>query len=116
MNKPVKSTQGGRRPPPVETRWKPGQSGNPNGRPPKAVSIVSWLKEYADLVVPSDKRKRTRAQVLADAIWMAALRGDKDARKMIVEHIDGRPVERQEHAGPGGGPIQSENVIVIRVG
>ena len=31
---------GGKYPPPVETRWKPGQSGNPTGRPKNDVASL----------------------------------------------------------------------------
>lgn len=30
---------------PPEKRWQPGQSGNPAGRPPKAISLTSKVKE-----------------------------------------------------------------------
>jgi hypothetical protein len=35
--------------PPVETRWKPGQSGNPKGRPAVGATMLEWLNELAPL-------------------------------------------------------------------
>ena len=32
--------------------WKPGESGNPRGRPPKQESLTSLLKEELDRISP----------------------------------------------------------------
>ena len=41
--------------PPVETRWKPGQSGNPNGRPKgAATSFERVLEQELERHVPGD--------------------------------------------------------------
>jgi len=33
-------------------QWKPGQSGNPKGRPPKDISLTTLVKEIGDWAAP----------------------------------------------------------------
>ncbi|MBI4459468.1 MAG: hypothetical protein HY648_05360 [Acidobacteria bacterium] len=52
------SSKKGRRPPPVETRWKKGVSGNPKGRPKKEDSLTSLLQEEIEKICPADREGR----------------------------------------------------------
>lgn len=54
-----------------------------------------------------------------DAIWeaqiKAALEGDQQAAKLIIETLDGKPKQQIEAAGLGGGPVLHEvKVIGVR--
>jgi hypothetical protein len=76
--------------------WKPGQSGNPNGRPKKEFCIPDILrkilKEDSPYSHPDDKRT-----VLDEICWKAALQamgGDKDARAWISDRTEGKALER----------------------
>ncbi len=84
--------------------WKPGQSGNPNGRPKGTVSITSQLKIVAgwkapkelitDLkqIFPNLPDNASCAQVLAVKAWIKAFdskTGDA-MTKEILERIDGK--------------------------
>ncbi len=70
--------------PNVETRFRSGQSGNPNGRPLKGYSITEWFKEMLN----SDPDVRER---LGRSILNKALDGDIAAIKLIWNHLDGIP-------------------------
>ena len=63
------------------TRWQPGQSGNPNGRPKKDHTLTDALRRHID---PDEI-----AQILADMV------ADKDiaAIKYAYDRIDGKPTE-----------------------
>jgi hypothetical protein len=63
-------------------KWKPGQSGNPAGRPPKGEALTDILKEKVD--------KHAIAEKL---IEVAMDKGDLAALKYIYDRIDGRPKE-----------------------
>lgn len=70
------------------TPWKPGQSGNPNGRPP---SLVTELKKIA-----VEKRDdKTRLAEIAQEVYHLAEtnqgRGQIPAMVMIRDSIDGPP-------------------------
>ena len=81
--------------------WPKGQSGNPAGKTKKPISDA-----YADLanqIHPNDKKKRTYAQLLAEAQYLAAIKGKTDAAREIADRIEGKPT--QAVSGPDGDPI-----------
>lgn len=57
--------------PPLGTRWKPGQSGNPKGRP-KAITLSEAYRKELAKVDPSDPQGRTYAEVLAEQMVIKA--------------------------------------------
>jgi len=83
--------------------WKPGQSGNPKGRPKKGEAIAPILRELldADTVTLTIKKGRKKKDLtircdlpLKYAICIAqidkALLGDTKAFKEIVDRVDGK--------------------------
>lgn len=77
------------------TSWKPGQSGNPNGRPPKSKALTDTLREVADMEIDGVSKKR----ILADKVWELAIAGDIQAIKYIYDRIDGTPTNKHEIGG-----------------
>lgn len=80
-----------------QSPWKPGQSGNPHGRPTKEHCLTSLIKEYLSQTDPNDthKKKRTREATLAEAIAEMARKGHRVALKELLDRVDG-PI-RQIH-------------------
>jgi hypothetical protein len=76
----------GRGNPPVEHRWRKGQSGNPAGMAPGTVSLTRIAKQKIAEAAPGDRQ--TVAEELVDDCIRRALRGDSAARKLIWEAID----------------------------
>ena len=72
--------------------WKPGQSGNPRGRPPKEKSLTSLLREELEQREP--KTGETYERLLARAIVRggaaAALKGHDALAKLIFERVEGK--------------------------
>lgn len=81
--------------PKEETQWKPGQSGNPNGRPKKGYSITEWFREMLD-------SKPEVKDAIGKSILKKALDGDTTAQKMVWQYMDGMP---QQDVTSGGKPI-----------
>ena len=72
--------------------FKPGQSGNPNGRPKKEFALPFMLKESSELPASDDpNEQRTRMQAVIDFAWIQAMSGNKDARQWISDRMEGRP-------------------------
>ncbi len=96
--------------PPPEHRFKPGQSGNPGGRP-KAKLITTAYREALELLDP--KEKKTLAQVLANITVEQARKGNLAALKEITDRTEGKSVQPLSHSGLGSEPI-TFNVVLGR--
>jgi hypothetical protein len=70
--------------------WKPGQSGNPTGRP-KSVTLSEACRKSLASPVPRDPQGRTYAEVIADKMVAAAARGSINAAKELADRTEGRP-------------------------
>ena len=84
-------------------RFVKGQSGNPNGRPPKERS-----ERYYEITMTActyDDWKR----IVKKAVEQAA-RGNPTARKWLSDYLVGSPAQKHEHTGKDGGPIEIDDV------
>jgi hypothetical protein len=74
--------------------WKPGQSGNPNGRPKKGLAIADILNERGDKVDPETgvtDRERMLNQVYDEALKKHP---ETWAVNFIARRTEGRSLER----------------------
>jgi hypothetical protein len=76
--------------PSIATRFQPGQSGNPAGRP-KGQSLTARLRRYLDA---PGKDGRPRADRLAETLAELALSGDIRAIRMVLDRLDGKALDR----------------------
>jgi hypothetical protein len=71
----------GYRRPPVRTRFKPGQSGNPSGRPKGSQNLSSLidkiLKEEVSLREGAEVRKVSKAEAILRGVIVGAMKGDQ---------------------------------------
>lgn len=77
------------------TRWKPGQSANPGGRP-AGESFAAILREA--LEAEHKKAPSWRHALVVKAVAMAAA-GDLDALKWIADRTDGKVKDQVEQSG-----------------
>ena len=70
--------------------FKPGQSGNPAGRPKSITMSEAYRRELAKLD-PDDKHGRTFAEVLAEQIIIKAKGGDVAAVRELTDRTEGKP-------------------------
>ncbi len=73
----------------LNPRWKPGQSGNPKGRPPIGKCLTDELRRVMNEVSPEDAEGRTYLQLLAIATVELAIEGNSTALTMVWNRIDG---------------------------
>lgn len=66
----------------LATQWKPGDSGNPAGRPKN--SVTTLLKNRN----PEDNQK------IADKLYQLALEGDMSAIREYIDRTDGKVVDK----------------------
>lgn len=71
----------------IAAQWKPGQSGNPNGRPRIGQSLVNRIREMGKELIHSKDGQTvmSRLDILLLRAWNDAMAGNKDARQFIVE-------------------------------
>jgi hypothetical protein len=77
-------------------RFKPGQSGNPSGRP-KSTPITDALRKAL-----SNPQELSR---IIAAILQKAKKGDVKAFQAVAERLEGKPAQALTLAGENGGPI-----------
>ena len=85
--------------------FKPGQSGNPNGRPRKP-TFTEVCREYLGDAYDS-KSDTTRMQMLVRTLFANALEGDTKAAKLILERVD---------PAPQGASVRIKNAVMISGG
>lgn len=71
------------------TRWKPGQSGNPGGRP-KTAPLSQACRELLAAPVPDDPEGHTYAEAIAEMLGKKAIEGDIRAAQEIADRAEGR--------------------------
>lgn len=84
------------------TAWKPGQSGNPNGRP-KGISITEMVKSALEEIEPKTK-KPWKDLIIKRILLKATNDGDTNMLKAIWSYIDGMPKQSTDITS-GGRPI-----------
>lgn len=86
--------------------WKPGQSGNPGGRP-KKLPITDTIREALAKDMGDGK---TAADVIVGVLVEAAKKGDITAIREIADRAEGKPIQVSQLQGPGGGPIAIDHL------
>ena len=78
--------------PPLETRWKPGQSGNPKGRPQGARNVSAVLSDVLRQRVAVTENGKTRRMPVLEAMMRRlandALRGNPAAIKLLLSIVE----------------------------
>lgn len=75
--------------------WKPGESGNPGGRPRKRLID----RELEELLTKEDS---ALAKAIAEVLLARARKGDLRAIQLVAERTEGRPRQAMEVSGPEG--------------
>lgn len=73
--------------PPLHTRWEPGQSGNPKGRPRKSTNLADLIREELDRLVEVHEqgitRKITKREALAKSLVNGSLKDPRLAQRLL---------------------------------
>jgi len=89
-------------------QFKPGQSGNPNGRPRKLFTEAAL--KLGKTKHKEDKEKRTFAELAIRGMYNEAIKGNVAAWVALADRLEGKPLQGMELSGPGGNPLQIENI------
>jgi hypothetical protein len=79
--------------PPKHSRFKPGQSGNPKGRPKGArgfkAELDEELKQLITVTEAGRTRKLSKQRAMIKALFAKALKGDSKSVQLILSHSSG---------------------------
>jgi hypothetical protein len=96
--------------PPLETRFKKGNRGNPRGRPRPSRNLTALLLEALDrrVTVTEDGRRRRRARRELGVVRLADqfAAGDQNASRLVFALIE--ELERRSPPAPQQGPPYDE--------
>lgn len=77
--------------PPVASRWKKGQSGNPSGRKPGTLNLrtdlIAELKEVIQINEGGSARRITKQRALLKSLAARGIQGDARAANLILNLI-----------------------------
>lgn len=75
----------------IHGKFKPGQSGNPAGRPPNPQSFTAQLRVV--LNESEGENQPTRMRAISEKLCELAKAGDLRAIALIAERLDGKPAD-----------------------
>ncbi len=90
----------------ANTQWKPGQSGNPSGRP-RLVKISTAVQNRLREIEPESGK--TYAELIAIALVNKAVRGDVAAARELREVTEGMLTQKLEVSGEFHHNLEIEN-------
>lgn len=70
------------------TQFKPGQSGNPKGRPKRSWTWAGLFEEVGNTIEP--KSGILYAQLIAKRIYRDSAKGNTHAQKILIDRMDGQ--------------------------
>ena len=76
-----------------ETQFKPGKTGNPNGRPKKGNSWKDVLAEAMEKEHTVGGETKSLKRIIGDVLSKKALKGDLKAIEMLMDRLEGRPLQ-----------------------
>ena len=114
LNSVTTHRQNGRFAPGNPFAFRPGQSGNPAGRPKGVRYLSETYRDRLAQVSTSDPEGRTHAQILGDMVVTAALSGNLKAITEVTDRTEGRPKTVFVSLDPPN-PLQSEEWIRLRI-
>ena len=78
--------------PPQHTRFKPGRSGNPGGRPRKSKELNKLIQSELDktIAVKEDGREKriTKREAIITQLVNRAIKGDAKASQFVLAHLE----------------------------
>lgn len=90
--------------PPIEHQFKPGQSGNPAGKPKGTRTLTAILRDIVDSnagkifgdKIPAEMKGKTCGELLMLKLIALGIKDDRIAIGDVIDRLEGRPLQKQE--------------------
>ena len=109
-----RSSEVGYRKPPEATRFKPGKSGNPKGRPKGSLNLATDLSaELGEQITVREggrQHRISKQRALVKSLMAKALQGDVRATTAVLA-LYARVISEPEEEGR---PIEEDELLIIR--
>ncbi len=79
--------------PPMHSRWKPGQSGNPKGRPKGSgrlqmgKTMLRVINEKLQVTIAGEPRKISQGELAVRGILKEAIKGNPSAYRAVIDSL-----------------------------
>lgn len=87
--------------------WKPGQSGNPEG---KKIGQRTYAALYREALIKIGRSQGKTPEEIEEIMHQSgltkALKGDYAFYRDVLDRLYGKPVQKNEHGGMDGNPIE----------
>jgi hypothetical protein len=95
------------------TKFKPGQSGNPAGRPAAMFSFGKYLRQFLDSDHPQAAEINAKLGVKAVKTQLDVIvqRLAKDDPKVLLQYAFGKPIESHELSAADGQPLKLYAIV-----
>lgn len=108
--------------------WKPGQSGNPRGRPRKGNAVAELLRDALEKIPEAERitaqkagrKARILAEIIRERLEIEIMKGNLKAIELYMNRVEGKPratltVEGQVDHNHEHGPSQTAINILGRL-
>lgn len=105
--------------PPMHTRFKPGQCGNPRGRPPKYTSFTSQVREAmaqkVSVVENGRRKKLAKGEIIATGMVNRAAKGSVRDVATLIQLTNRFEVDEPSNAAAAITDAEAEAIIDLYI-
>lgn len=109
--------EGGYKKPPKHSQFKPGQSGNPKGRPKGSKGLktvlMEELTEKVDLKIGGRRHRMSQQRVMIKSLINKAAKGNHQAAGKIFE-LYFKVMRLQDEASEAGEPLTGDELEILQ--
>lgn len=83
------------------TTWKPGQSGNPAGKPPGAKNFTTKVREALEKIADGEQDTTNEQLFIKAILEKAIVQKDPSIQRLMWNYLDGMPSQHIDHTTGG---------------
>lgn len=105
--------------PPSTSQFKPGQSGNPNGRPKNSKNFVKAVQKELDspvaIIEHSKRRTISKQDAVIKQLVNKAATGDPRAIALLLKALGSEERSGADHAAEGAWMVENDQIVIADI-